>query len=386
MSVPFNKPVIMGRESEYIADAIARGHVSGDGHYTKLVNARLAELTGSSAALMTTSCTHAIEMAAILLDIVPGDEVIMPSFTFVSTANAFVLRGARPVFVDVRPDTLNIDERAIERAITARTRAICVVHYAGIACDLDVIMEIAERHNLPVVEDNAHGLFGAYRGRPLGSFGIFATQSFHETKNVICGEGGALIINDPARIERAEIVREKGTNRNRFFRGLIDKYSWVEPGSSYLPSDILAAFLYAQLEQSDEIQRRRKAIWERYHRDLRDWASSNGVMQPTVPADCEQAYHLYYMLLPTLADRQALILHLKERSINAVFHYVPLHLSEFGRTFGYAAGDLPVTESCSDRLVRLPLFNDLSVEDQERTIDAITAFAPQRPALASHTV
>jgi dTDP-4-amino-4,6-dideoxygalactose transaminase len=376
--VPFNRPVLVGDEQRYMSDAIARMHLSGDGHYTKECHRLLETATGCGKALLTTSCTHALEMTAILLDIAPGDEVIMPSFTFVSTANAFVLRGARPVFVDVRADTLNLDERLVEAAITPRTRALIVVHYAGIACEMDAIAGLAERHGIAVIEDNAHGLFGSYRGRPLGSFGTFATQSFHETKNIMCGEGGALIINDPGYVERAEIVREKGTNRSRFFRGLIDKYSWVEPGSSYLPSDLLAAFLYAQLLGSDDIQRRRRTIWERYHRELADWAERNAVSRPTVPAACGQAYHLYYLLMPTPADRDALIAFLRDRAIATVFHYVPLHGSEYGKTFGYGLNDLPVSQSSSERLIRLPLYNDMTGEEQARVIQAITAFRPSR--------
>jgi dTDP-4-amino-4,6-dideoxygalactose transaminase len=375
MKIPFNRPVVAGNEQEYMLDAVARMHISGDGHYTKLVSERLENVTAGHKALLTTSCTHAIEMAALLLDIGPGDEVIMPSFTFVSLANAFVLRGARPVFVDIRPDTLNIDERLVEQAITSRTRAVVIVHYAGVACEMDAILAMAARRGIPVIEDNAHGLFGTYKDRPLGSFGLFATQSFHETKNVTCGEGGALIINDPSYVERAEIIREKGTNRSRFFRGQVDKYSWVEPGSSYLPSDLLAAFLLGQLEAADEIQRRRAAAWQRYDDALRDWALREGVRQPTVPSDRRQAYHMYYLLLPTTGRRDALIAFLCEREIQAAFHYVPLHTSEYGQRLGYRAGQFPLTESVSDRLVRLPMFNDLRSEEQERVIEAVRAFS-----------
>jgi dTDP-4-amino-4,6-dideoxygalactose transaminase len=375
MKIPFNRPDVAGNEQEYMLDAVARMHISGDGHYTKLVSERLENVTAGHKALLTTSCTHAIEMAALLLDIGPGDEVIMPSFTFVSLANAFVLRGARPVFVDIRPDTLNIDERLVEQAITSRTRAVVIVHYAGVACEMDAILAMAARRGIPVIEDNAHGLFGTYKDRPLGSFGLFATQSFHETKNVTCGEGGALIINDPSYVERAEIIREKGTNRSRFFRGQVDKYSWVEPGSSYLPSDLLAAFLLGQLEAADEIQRRRAAAWQRYDDALRDWALREGVRQPTVPSDRRQAYHMYYLLLPTTGRRDALIAFLCEREIQAAFHYVPLHTSEYGQRLGYRAGQFPLTESVSDRLVRLPMFNDLRSEEQERVIEAVRAFS-----------
>jgi len=324
--------------------------------------------------LLTTSCTHALDMAALLLDIQPGDEVIIPSFTFVSTVNAFVLRGARPVFADIRPDTLNLDETKLEQLVTPRTKAIAVVHYAGVGCEMDTIMEIANRHGIPVVEDNAHGLFGKYKGKYLGTFGCLATQSFHETKNFTCGEGGALLINDPRYIERAEIIREKGTNRSRFFRGQVDKYTWVDIGSSYLPSDILAAFLYAQLEMREQIQTKRRRIWEYYYKHLQDWARDHGVRLPIVPMHCEQSYHMFYLLLPSLEQRQALIDHLKKQGILAVFHYLPLHLSDMGRRFGGKQGDCPVTEDVSDRLLRLPFYNDLCGEDQERVVEAIKEF------------
>jgi dTDP-4-amino-4,6-dideoxygalactose transaminase len=358
-----------------MADAISRMHISGDGYYTKLVHGYLEEQVGCVKALMTTSCSHALDMSALLLDIASGDEIIMPSFTFVSTANAFVLRGARPIFVDIRPDTLNIDDRLIEKAITSRTKAIVVVHYAGVACEMESIMQCAERHGLAVIEDNAHGLLGAYRGKPLGSFGVFATQSFHETKNFVCGEGGALLINDHAFVERAEIVREKGTNRSHFFRGMVDKYSWVMPGSSYLPSDLLAAFLHAQLERAADIQRVRKRVWQRYQAELADWAVTHGVVQPTVPAHCDQPYHLYYLLLPTPTHRDDMIAFLRERSVSSVFHYVPLHLSTYGAELGYNPGDLPFTESCSERLLRLPMYNDMSDAETSYVIDAVSGFA-----------
>jgi dTDP-4-amino-4,6-dideoxygalactose transaminase len=329
-------------------------------------------------ALLTTSCTHALEMAALLLNIRPGDEVIVPSFTFVSTVNAFVLRGARPVFADIHPDTLNLDESQIERLVTTRTRAIVPVHYAGVGCEMDTIGEIAARHGLAVVEDNAHGLFGKYRGRYLGTFGSLASQSFHETKNFICGEGGALLINDSQYCERAEILREKGTNRSRFFRGQVDKYTWVDAGSSYLPSDILAAFLLAQLESREQIQAKRRRIWEYYHEHLQTWACERGVALPVVPSWCEQPYHMFYLVLPSLEQRQDMIAHLKQHGIMAVFHYLPLHLSDMGRGFGGRPGDCPVTESFSDRLLRLPFYNDLTEEDQARVVDAITAIRDVR--------
>ena len=324
--------------------------------------------------LLTTSCTHALEMSALLLDLQTGDEVIVPSFTFVTTATAFALRGARVVFADIRRDTLNIDETRLEKLVTPRTRAIVVVHYAGVACEMDAILDVARRHNLCVVEDNAHGLFGKYNGRWLGTLGALATQSFHETKNLTCGEGGALLINDDRLIERAEIIREKGTDRSRFFRGQVDKYSWVDLGSSYLPSDLLAAFLYAQLEIWPAIQATRERIWKIYHSGLCEWAAQRGIGLPFVPAHCEQSWHMFYLLMNSLAERQAFIAHLKARGILSVFHYLPLHISPMGRRFGGCEGDCPVTEDISARLVRLPFYNVLSAADQERVIAAIRQF------------
>jgi dTDP-4-amino-4,6-dideoxygalactose transaminase len=334
----------------------------------------LEQALGVPKVLLTTSCTDALEMSALLLDIQPGDEVIVPSFTFVSTANAFVLRGATPVFVDIRPDTLNMDEAQLERLITPKTKAIVPVHYGGIGCEMDVICEIAARHQVAVVEDNAHGLFGKYKGDYLGTFGTFATQSFHETKNFSCGEGGALIINERRHIERAEIIREKGTNRNRFFRGEVDKYTWVDVGSSHLPSDLLAAFLYAQLEAREEIQTKRRQIWEYYYEHLQDWAEDSDVRLPRVPGHCDQTYHLFYLLLPSLEVRQAMIDFLKARNILSVFHYLPLHLSDMGYKFGGKPGDCPVTENLSERLLRLPFHNDLAESDQARVVEAIQSF------------
>lgn len=374
--IPFNRPTIVGKELYYISEAIHRGYSAGDGGFTQKCHALLQEALGVPKALLTTSCTDALEMTALLLDIQPGDEVIVPSFTFVSTANAFVLRGARPVFVDIRSDTLNLDETQLERLITPRTRVIIPVHYAGVGCEMEMICQIAAKYNIAVIEDNAHGLFGKYQGQYLGTFGALATQSFHETKNFSCGEGGALLINDPQYIERAEIVREKGTNRSRFFRGQVDKYTWVDIGSSFLPSDLLAAFLYAQLEARDQIQARRQQIWNYYHTHLQDWASAYGVGLPVVPDHCEQSYHMFYLLLPSLADRQALIDHLKARGILSVFHYLPLHLSDMGRQFGGQEGDCPVTEDLSDRLLRLPFYNDLTEEDQAKVVAVIKEFEP----------
>jgi len=372
--IPFNKPGLAGNESRYLAEAIARGHISGDGEFTRKCNAFFEQEFGLRKALLTTSCTHALEMAAFLLEIQAGDEVILPSFTFVSTANAFVLRGARPVFIDIRPDTLNLDERQLERLISPRARAIVPVHYAGVGCEMDAILKIAERHKIPVVEDNAHGLFGKFCGKHLGTFGCLAAQSFHETKNFTCGEGGALFINDACYAERAEIIREKGTNRSQFFRGQVDKYTWVDVGSSYLPSDLLAAFLYAQLEARKEIQSKRQRIWEYYRTHLDGWAQAHGVQLPFVPGTCEQPYHMFYLIAPSLAWRLALMSHLAARQIHSVFHYVSLHLSPMGRHFGGKPGDCPVTESVSDRLLRLPFYNDLVEADQARVVEAIVDF------------
>lgn len=354
--------------------AINAMHISGDGAFSRRCHTLLEQTLGVPKVLLTTSCTHALDMAALLLDIQSGDEVIAPSFTFVSSVNAFVLRGARPVFADVRPDTLNLNERLFEQLITSRTRAIVVMHYAGVGCEMDAIMQIAKRHNIPVIEDNAHGLFGKYKGKYLGTFGCMATQSFHETKNFTCGEGGALLINDPQYTERAEIIREKGTNRSRFFRGQVDKYTWVDVGSSYLPSDILAAFLYAQLEMREQIQEKRRQIWEYYDTNLREWAQTSGVGLPVVPGHCEQSYHTYYLLMPSLEKRERMIAHLKDCGVNSVFHYLPLHLSEMGRRFGGKEGDCPVTEDVSDRLLRLPFHNSLTLGDQAYVIEMVKTF------------
>jgi dTDP-4-amino-4,6-dideoxygalactose transaminase len=371
LKIPFNKPWLNGKELYYIATVIQAGHASGDGIYTRKCHTLLEQALGVPKVLLTTSCTDALEMSALLLDVQPGDEVIVPSFTFVSTANAFVLRGARPVFADIRPDTLNLDETQLERLITPRTKAIIPVHYGGVGCEMDAIMEVAGRSGVAVIEDNAHGLFGTYRGQYLGTFGCLATQSFHETKNVTCGEGGALLINDPQYIERAEILREKGTNRSRFFRGQVDKYTWVDLGSSFLPSDLLAAYLYAQLEAREQIQAMRRRVWDYYAVHLAEWAGERGVQLPTVPDCCEQPYHMFYLLLPSHAQRQALIAHLKAQGILSVFHYLPLHLSDMGRRFGGQAGDCPVTEDVSERLVRLPFYNELSEAEQAEVVAAV---------------
>ena len=372
--IPFNRPFATGEEINHIRAAIATPKFSGDGSFSARCHALLEQSLGIQKALLTTSCTHALEMAALLLDIGPGDEVIVPSFTFPSAANAFVLRGARPVFVDVRPDTLNIDEAQIDQRITERTKAIFLVHYAGVGCEMDTVMTIARRHAVAVVEDNAHGLYGKYRGRYLGTFGELATLSFHETKNFSCGEGGALLINDARFNERAEILREKGTDRSRFFRGEVDKYTWVDIGSSYLPSDMLAAFLRAQLEHRDQIQSRRQQIWETYARELGPWAEANGARLPIVPSECEQTYHMFYLIMPSFETRQALISHLAGCGILSVFHYLPLHLSPMGLRFGGRQGDCPVTEDLSDRLLRFPFFTGMSSSEQSQVIDAVRAF------------
>src|SRR5437870_4546852 len=354
--------------------AIAAPKFSGDGSFTAQCHLLLEQSLGIHKALLTTSCTHALEMAALLLDTGPEDEVIVPSFTFPSAANAFVLRGAKPVFVDIRADTLNIDETQIEQRITARTKAIFLVHYAGVGCEMDTIMAMARRHGIGIVEDNAHGLYGRYRGRYLGTLGQLATLSFHETKNFTCGEGGALLINDAEFNSRAEILREKGTDRSRFFRGEVDKYTWVDVGSSYLPSDLLAAFLRAQLEHRDQIQARRRQIWEAYSRELAPWAEANGVRLAIVPPECEQTYHMFYAIMPSLESRQALISHLAGLGILAVFHYLPLHLSPVGLRFGGRQGDCPITEDLADCLIRFPFFSGMSSSEQTQVIEAVRGF------------
>jgi dTDP-4-amino-4,6-dideoxygalactose transaminase len=372
--IPFNKPGLVGNELRYIADAITRRHTAGDGSYTAQCHSLLERHLGVVRALLTTSCTHALEMAALLLDIRSGDEVIFPSFTFVSTVNAFVLRGAHPVFADIREDTFNLDERQLEGLITPRTRAVVPVHYGGVGCAMEHILATAQRHHVAVVEDNAHGLFARYNGQYLGTFGCMATQSFHETKTIICGEGGALLINDSRYVDRAEILREKGTNRSQFYRGHVDKYTWVDIGSSYLPSDILAAFLLAQLEQHELIQTRRRRIWETYRERLHEWAGRYGVRLPCVPPAVGHSYHMFYLLLPSFGIRAALIEHLKARGILTVFHYLPLHLSAMGVQFGGYPGQCPVTERVSDCLLRLPLYNDLTPDEQNEVVEAIHAF------------
>ena len=373
-TISFNRPSLVGNELSYVRDAIERGHISGGGTYTQRCEAILSRVMSGVPVLLTTSCTHALEMSALLLDIHPGDEVIVPSFTFVSAANAFVLRGARPLFIDSRPDTLNMDERLLAGMITERTRAIVAMHYGGVGCEMDTIMTVARNAGVKVIEDNAHGLFGQYRGQALGTFGDMSTLSFHETKNIFCGEGGALVLNDPSLAARAEILREKGTDRSRFFRGEVDKYTWVDLGSSYVPSEILAAFLLGQLEKLDEVQAARQRIWQRYHTGLADWARSREVQLADVPLHCASSHHIFHLLMASLDERQALIAHLRDRGIQAIFHYIPLHTSAMGRQFGGRHGDCPVAESASDRTVRLPFFGSLTEEQQIRVIDAVRAF------------
>jgi len=372
MRIPFNKPYMAGKELWYITEAHAKGQLSGDGEFTRRCSAWLEQQTGSEKALLTHSCTAALEMCAILSGLGPGDEVIMPSYTFVSTANAFVLRGAIPVFVDIRPDTLNLDETLIEAAITDRTRAIVPMHYAGVACEMDTIMDIARRHELVVIEDAAQGIMSSYKDRPLGSIGQMGTLSFHETKNIISGEGGAILLNGQIEARRAEIIRDKGTNRKAFFRGEVDKYSWVDIGSSFLPSDMIAAYLWAQMEEADAITRRRLMLWQTYHDALRPLEEQGLLRRPVVPAHCRHNAHLYYILLPSNEQRSALIEHLRSKGIHSVFHYVPLHSSEMGRKHGRAGGNLDRTADLASRLLRLPLW--LGVEaHQEEIIDEVQA-------------
>lgn len=363
MQISFNWPYMTGKELYYIAEAHFNGKLAGDGPFTKKCHQWLESQTSKTKALLTHSCTAALEMAALLLDLQPGDEVIMPSYTFVSTANAFVLRGAAPVFVDVRHDTLNIDETKIEEAITNRTRAIVPVHYAGVACEMDTILEIAKRYGLAVVEDAAQGVMAQYKGKPLGTIGAMGAYSFHETKNVISGEGGAFLINDPRLVERAEIIREKGTDRSRFFRGAVDKYTWQDVGSSYLPGELIAAFLWAQLEEAESITKRRLGLWNTYHSALAGMESRGLLRRPIVPSDCEHNAHMYYVLLPDESRRNTVMKRLRSEGVDAIFHYIPLHSSPAGKRFGRACGDLQMTELMSSRIIRLPLWVGMSDEE-----------------------
>jgi len=369
--IAFNLPHMTGKELSYIAEAHSNGSLAGDGPFTKLCHQWLENNTGTKKALLTHSCTAALEMAAILADIQPGDEVIMPSYTFVSTANAFVLRGGVPVFVDICPDTLNIDENLIEAAITPRTKAIVPVHYAGVACEMDAIMEIAKRHGLLVIEDAAQGVMSTYNGKSLGSIGHLGAYSFHETKNVISGEGGALLVNDERFVERAEIIREKGTNRSQFFRGQIDKYTWQEVGSSFLPGELIAAFLWAQLEEAERITAQRLAIWQIYHDLLAPIEAKGMLRRPIIPKGCQQNGHMYYVLLSQNIERQAVLEEFKHNDITAVFHYVPLHSSPAGQQYGRTEGNLTATNSLSERLIRLPLWIGLSDLQQEAVVQTL---------------
>lgn len=372
-AIPFNRPYATGKEVAYQGEALGNSHLSGDGAFTKRCHQWIEQRTGCARALLTHSCTSALDMAALLLDLKSGDEVIMPSFTFVSTANAFVLRGAVPVFVDIRGDTLNLDEGLIEAAITPRTRAIAPVHYAGVSCEMDSIVAIAKRHSLAIIEDAAQGVMASYKGRALGAIGELGSFSFHETKNIISGEGGALLVNDPAMVSRAEIIREKGTDRERFFRGEVDKYTWQDLGSSFLPSEIIAAFLWAQLEEAERITHERLAIWDRYHVMLAQLEQSGLVRRPIIPADCQHNGHIYYVLLAPGIDRQAVLRELKSNGIGAVFHYVPLHSAPAGLRFGRADGGLQLTTSLSERLIRLPMWVGLSENQQQRVCDVLGA-------------
>ncbi len=371
MKIPFNKPYMTGKELDYIAESHANLHLSGDGEFTKKCHAWLEKKTGSHKVLLTHSCTAALEMAALMLDIQPGDEVIMPSYTFVSTANAFVLRGGIPVFVDIREDTLNLDETLIEAAITPRTKVIVPVHYAGVACEMDAIMSITKQHNLKVVEDAAQGVMASYKGRALGSIGDLGAYSFHETKNVISGEGGALLVNDPALAFRAEIIREKGTDRSRFFRGEVDKYTWQEVGSSFLPGELIAAFLSAQLDEADRITQERLEIWQHYHELLESLESKGILRRPIVPEGCQHNAHMYYVLLAQGIDRQWILSGLKHNNINSLFHYVPLHSSPAGQRYGRVHGSMTNTNIQSDRLVRLPLWLGLTEQQQDKVVKVL---------------
>jgi dTDP-4-amino-4,6-dideoxygalactose transaminase len=377
LKIPFNRPFVIGKELYYISQSVLSGKIAGDGIFTRKCHALLEKKFNAQKILLTTSCTAALEMAAILFDVGPDDEVIMPPFTFVSTANAFYLRGARPVFVDIRADTLNIDETKIEAAICKRTKAIAPIHYAGVACKMDRILEIAKKYEIFVIEDAAQGLNAKYKDKYLGTLGDLGAYSFHETKNCICGEGGALVINNNKLIERAEIVWEKGTNRSRFFRGEVDRYTWVDMGSSYLPADLLAAFLYAQLENMDLIDGCRRKIFNEYHRALKPLEDDGLLRLPIVPSDCRPCGHLFYILVNDEKTRNQLIDYLRSKGIGAVFHYIPLHLSRIGRSLGYSPGQFPVTESLSSRLIRLPLYYDLSRKEQSQVVQSIKTFFKQ---------
>lgn len=374
--IPFNRYEFGEAEYEYIRDAVARGHISGDGHYSRLCEDKISSITQSSSCLLTTSCTHALEMVALLLDICPGDEVVLPSYTFASTATAFAMRGAILKFVDIRKDTLNIDEKCVMDVISDKTKAIVAVHYAGVGCEMNALSALAKQSCAHLIEDNAHGLFGRFNSKPLGSFGTFSTFSFHETKNISCGEGGALVINDDSFLERAEIIREKGTNRRGFRRGLVDKYNWVDIGSSYVQSEILSSILWAQLERAEAVQNARMKIWTSYASHLENWASANGVKLPSIPELCSHPAHLFYLLMPDANSRDRFLSHSRNYGILSVFHYLPLHLSPFGMKYGFDSQSLPITEQVSSRLVRLPLYHALKESEVNRVIDMVLAFKP----------
>ena len=376
--IPFNRPTRTALDQSLIAEALASGKLAGDGGFTYRCQAALEKMLGVPRALLTTSCTDALEMAALLANISDGDEVIVPTYTFVSSINAFVLRGARPVFADIRKDTLGLDERQLPALMTPRTRAIVVVHYAGVACEMDTIMSAARRIGALVIEDNAHGFLGGYRGRLLGTIGELATLSFHDTKNFTCGEGGALLVNDPALIERAEVIREKGTDRKKFLRGEVDKYGWVDLGSSFLPSEILAAMLAAQLDEAEAIQSSRGRLWQRYATTLAMWATASGVVLPRQDPSHQPSYHMFNLLVPDIPFRNGLFTHLRGRGIQAVSHYIPLHLSPMGRRFGGVEGQCPVAERVNELIVRLPFFTGMTEAEQDEVIEAVTAFTGAR--------
>jgi len=374
IQIPFSKPVVLGTEGKRVEEAFANSRVAGDGPFSARCAEILGDAIGASRVLLTTSCTHALEMAALLLDIKPGDKVLVPSFTFVSTVNAFVLHGAQPVFVDSRPDTLNMDEELVKELIDDQTRAVVPVHYGGVACEMDAILSCANDHGVRVVEDNAHGLFGAYRGRPLGSLGCMATQSFHESKNFSCGEGGALVINDPGLVSRAEVIREKGTDRSRFFRGEVDKYRWVDLGSSFLLADVLAALLLPQFERQEQITQRRMTIWQTYERSLAAWAADMGATLPVIPLHCHHPAHVFYLLMPDQPTRDRFIAHMRAQGILTVFHYLPLNVSPMGERLGGRRGMCPVAEDVSRRIVRMPLYYNMVDDEVARVIECATQF------------
>ena len=376
LRIPFNHATIATQDLEQLVAAVERGHTAGNGPATQDAERRLAAIHGGAMSLLTTSCTHALELSARLLDAAPGEEVIVPAYAFVSTAAAFVLAGLRPVFVDVDPDTLGLDPEAVDAAVTSRTRAICTIHYAGVGSHPDRLTSIAQKHGLTLIEDNAHGLGGAWAGQTLGAFGAMSALSFHETKNITCGEGGAIVVNDSDFIERAEILREKGTDRARFFRGQVDKYTWVDVGSSWVMSDLLAAVLVGQLKRFDEIQVKRHAVWGRYANELRSWAATHDVRLPEIPKEAQHTAHLFHMRFADLETRTRFIEHMADGGVSAVFHYQPLHLSEVGQRYGGRPGQHPVTEDAGDTLVRLPLFESLSADQVDRVLERVTSFVP----------